>query len=221
MNTRLVNREERKAWAILLDFAADLYLNEPNRERLANCQAVGQQLIGVFPNETFPKMFALAEAKSDAETLQEYFDLFFVPVSDSYLPPFEAAYREKQLTAKLPVLIDQLYTEAGFAPQKLRIPAYMRSISRPDHIGLEMAFLACILTSSLSLETDGALEQAKILQETALSFHSMYLGKWASLFGKKLLETADSHLYKGLASLTQFIDREFIRTFDNKKTIKN
>ncbi len=213
MNNTLLNREELRAWAGLLDFAADLYLNEPNSERLAGCRAVGQQLADVFHGESFPEMFAMLETESDDEILQEYFDLFFVPISGSYLPPFEAAHRERHLAQELPVLISHLYVEAGFEPKRLAIPSYMQTLNRPDHIGFETAFLARLLDSVLIFTAGGDLQQAENLQKTAISFHSIHPGRWISPFGKRLEETAKSHLYRGLGGLTQFINREFVRIY--------
>ncbi|NOX80790.1 MAG: molecular chaperone TorD family protein [Deltaproteobacteria bacterium] len=213
MNNCRLNEEEQRAWVELLDFAADLYLNEPNPECLVGCRAAGRLLDGIFPEESFPEMFAAAETGPAAEILQEYFDLFFVPVSGRYLAPFEAAHREKYLAPELPVLIGRLYAETGFAPARLDIPSYMQSLNRPDHIGFEMAFLARLLDSSLILAADGDLPQARILLETAISFHSRYPGRWAVPFGRRLEETAGSHLYRGLGSLTQFINREFAATY--------
>ncbi len=213
MNNDRLNKEEGEAWVMLLAFAADLYLNEPDSERLANCRSAGESLIDIFPEESFPEMFASVTTGSAAEILQEYFDLFFVPVSGSYLPPFEAAHREKYLAPELPVLIGHLYSETGFKPERLAIPSYMRSLTRPDHIGFEMAFLARVLNSSLIFMADGDLQQANMLRETAIAFHSTYFGRWASAFGKRLEETARSHLYRGLGGLTQFINREFVRIY--------
>ncbi len=213
MNTGQLNREELEAWADLLDFAADLYLNEPNSERLASCQTAGKQLADIFPEESFPEMFALPETVSMGEVLQEYFDLFFVPVSGSYLSPFEAAHREKDLAPEVPVLIGHLYAEAGFEPKRLAITSYMQSLNRPDHIGFEMAFLARLLNSALIFVADGDLKQAQVLHDTAISFHSTYLGRWSSPFGKKLEETAKSNLYRGLGGLTQFVNREFASAY--------
>ncbi len=213
MNRGRLNREEGEAWAGLLDFAADLYLNEPNSERLASCRSAGKSLIGIFPEEAFPEMFATVKTGPADEILQEYFDLFFVPVSGSYLSPFEAAHREKHLAPELPVLIGHLYSEAGFKPERLGIPSYMRSLKRPDHIGFEMAFLAQVLNSLLLLTADGDSQQADMLWETAIAFHSTYLGRWASAFGQRLEETAESHLYRGLGGITQFINREFVRIY--------
>ncbi|HFQ80666.1 MAG TPA: hypothetical protein ENK33_04755 [Desulfobacterales bacterium] len=213
MNNERLNKKEGEAWAELLAFAADLYLNEPNSERLTGCRSAGESLIDIFPEEAFPEMFASIKTDPADEILQEYFDLFFVPVSGSYLSPFEAAHREKQLAPELPVLIGQLYSEAGFKPKKLAIPSYMRSLTRPDHIGFEMAFLTRVLNSSLVFMADGDLQQANTLWETAIAFHATYLGRWASAFGKRLEETAKSHLYRGLGGLTQFINREFVRLY--------
>jgi len=216
MSADRLNREEQGAWVGLLDFAADLYLNEPSSERLLGCQAAGQQLTDLFPAEFFPKMFATPETEAIDDVLQEYFDLFFVPVSGSYLSPFEAAHREKLLAPELPVMINHLYSEAGFAPQGLAIPSYMQLLNRPDHIGFEMAFLARLLNSSLILEANGDLQQAEMLRETAISFHSRYLGQWASSFGRRLEKAAKSNLYKGLGGMTQFINREFTRTYQQQ-----
>ncbi len=213
MSNNRLNKEEGEAWARLLAFAADLYLNEPDPERLASCRSTGKSLLCIFPEESFPEMFASVKTGSADEILQEYFDLFFVPVSGSYLPPFEAAHREKYLAPELPVLIGRLYSEAGFKPERLAIPSYMRSLTRPDHIGFEMAFLASVLNSSLVFGADGDQQRANMLRETAIVFHSTYLGRWASAFGKRLEETAGSHLYRGLGDLTQFINREFVRIY--------
>jgi len=202
-----MNTDEKNAWADFLEFAAALYLNEPDEERLDKCREVGLNFREFFPEELFAKMLVFVDRDPCEEVRQEYFDLFFVPISGRYLPPFEAAHRERSMAAELPVSVQNFYGCVGFKPEKLEIPSYVRMLNRPDHSGFEMAFMGLMLKSPGQFDLDGKREQAKALFETARCFHSRHLGSWASHFGKKLTETADCHLYKALGHLTMFIDR--------------
>ncbi|WP_067617683.1 TorD/DmsD family molecular chaperone [Dissulfuribacter thermophilus] len=216
-----MNSDEKNAWADFFEFVATLYLNEPDEERIAGCKEVGHKFKKIFPGELFAKMLTLVERDSSEDITQEFYDLFFVPISGKYLPPFELAQRQIPMRTDLCASVKNFYISAGFNPELLDIPSYIKMINRPDYIGFEMAFLGLILRSSAELDLNGDEEQASALLQTACSFYSQHLGMWVSNFGKQLTERAECYMYKALGHLTIYVGHSMseILSKDSVKSI--
>jgi TorA maturation chaperone TorD len=194
-------REECQAWAQLFGLAAALYLREPTVEQARNCLAVGQALAKHLPDESFVHLLTRVSIEDIAEVKQEFFDLFFVPVSGSYCPPFGEIAGPGHNVDNGGVA--RVFQETGFIPAVLPgLPSYLRSLGRPDYIGFELAFLATIWGAA-ALSPDNT--EAKGLYETGLFFHGNYLASWAADFGRKVAETAQSNYFRVCGHLTLFL----------------
>lgn len=194
-------REECQAWAQLFGLAAALYLREPTVEQAKNCSAVGQSLAKYLPDESFVHFLARVAIDDIAEVKQEFFDLFFVPVSGSYCPPFGEIAGSDHSTDNGGVV--RIFQETGFTPAVLPgLPSYLRSLNRLDYIGFELAFLSTILGAA-ALSPDNI--EAKGLYETGLFFHGNYLVSWASDFGRTVAETAQNNYFRACGHLTLYL----------------
>jgi TorA maturation chaperone TorD len=194
-------REECQAWAQLFGLAAALYLREPAVEQARDCLAVGQALARHLPDESFVHLLTRVSIEDIAEVKQEFFDLFFVPVSGCYCPPFGKIAGPGHSTNNGGVA--RVFQETGFIPAVLPgLPSYLRSLGRPDYIGFELAFLANIWgTAAVSPDNT----EAKGLHETGLFFHENCLAPWAADFGRKVAETAQSNYFRACGHLTLFL----------------
>lgn len=194
-------REECQAWAQLFGLAASLYLREPTVEQARNCLAVGQALAKHLPDESFVHFLTRVAIGDIAEVKQEFFDLFFVPVSGSYCQPFGEIAGPAHSTNNGGVA--QVFQETGFSPALLAgLPSYLRGLNRPDYIGFELAFLANLLEDAALSQDNG---EAKGLYETGLFFHEKYLASWAADFGRHVAERAQNNYFQACGHLTLFL----------------
>jgi TorA maturation chaperone TorD len=201
-------RQECRGWARLFDFGARLYLHEPCAQLLEECLAVGSTLKAHFPDQAFPELLVKAGREEVATVRQEFFDLFFVPVSHSYCPPF-AALRKKSARG-LGVAGDNwpLFQETGFLPSLLSgLPSYLRCLNRADYIGFELAFMATLLDNA-GRSNDRAKTTA--LLNTAATFHEKHLSGWAADLAENIDHKAASAYFRACAQLTMYM----VHTFD-------
>lgn len=201
-------RQEYRGWARLFDFGARLYLHEPCARLLEECRAVGSALQAHLPDQDFPVLLGKAGQEVVASLRQEFFDLFFVPVSKSYCPPYAAL--QKKGGQGLGVAADNwpLFQETGFQPTLLRgLPPYLRGLNRADYIGFELAFMATLLENA-GQENDRAKTTA--LLNTAALFHEKHLSIWAADFSQLLGHKAASAYFRACAQLTIYL----VHTFD-------
>lgn len=194
--------QEKELMASLADFTARLYLNEPSRESCNSFHQWGKLLANLFPESTLTTvLFSVDQDKSEAYR-QEFFDLFLVPVSGVYHPPFKGLSSDGSTATGLCSTLDNLYQEAGFNRETLRQASYFRKIGRSDHLGVELAFYANLLYSSTKVDT---VSEAELLDETASRFFQHYLGQWAGSYGSILKENATGSYFKSLGAITILI----------------
>ena len=126
-------------------FFAGLFLQEPSPEKVPEQRRIIQAILGETDGTGW-----------DADGLpgslcQEYFDCFFVPTSGKYVPPYESALREYspdrprrfgKLSGPSACHVQQCWDETGFDPKELVFFEPLQENHFPDHIGLELAFMA-------------------------------------------------------------------------------
>jgi TorA maturation chaperone TorD len=162
---------------ILFDAAAALLLKRPTAGRAKSAAA----LLGYEPPEAELEL-----------ALRDWNDLFFVPSSGRYLPPFESAFREKRLGGVLAADALAAYQTSGFDPALLDMDPLWRTGWQPDHLGVELAFVCALLRG----------ENEK-LTTSAVLFHSRHVAPWAGDYGRLVSGTAQSGLYRNLGRLLE------------------
>jgi TorA maturation chaperone TorD len=194
-----VNTDELLAQARLLDFVASLYLRSPDVEVVEACMAAAPAFGELLKDETLSRLM-LQVRETDMKSLREdYYDLFIVPVSGRYLPPYESAQREGRLWGTLTHKADALYRATGFDFRELKVDPHWLALGIPDHIGFEMAFVSALLCS----QVEGPPEETGSLAETTDYFVQHHLGHWAAEYGHKVARQAKTALYQGLGLLTE------------------
>ena len=167
---------------------ASLYLNEPDRPFVEKIQF---SLNGLMDRE----------ADSSAALLRDYHDLFVVPVSGRYLPPYESAQRDGRLWGGLTHKVNQLYEETGFDICKYPASSLWLSKPIPDHIGFELSFFAALLNSCLAAPA----QQRELLEDTLVYFWDQHLVKWVPSYGNLVTEKANTELYRLLGEMTKVL----------------
>ena len=190
---------ELLAQARLLDFVASLYLRPPDIDVVEACMAAAPVFGELLKDETLSRLM-LQVGETDIESLRgDYYDLFFVPVSGRYLPPYESVQREECLWGTLTHKVDAIYRATGFDFRELEVDSHWLAQGIPDHIGFEMAFVSALLCS----QVEGPPEETGSLAETTDYFVQHHLGHWAADYGRKVARQAKTVLYQGLGLLTE------------------
>ena len=135
--------------------------------------------------ETVKILGAAAGRKLNAEEAQQnFYDVFCIPQSGRYVPPYAHVLRQAQQQGEYwhfpPPRHDggdemaSWYRIVGFDPRDLDVNPLFQGPLRPlDHIGFILAYLARLAAAR---ETDPAA------QEVAAGFVAKMLGPWADLY---------------------------------------
>jgi TorA maturation chaperone TorD len=167
----------------LFDAGAALLLKRPDEELVA----LAAQAFGFEPGP-----HELEAARRD------WNDLFFVPSSGRYMPPFESAFREKRLGGPLALDAQAAYRAAGFDPARLSMDPLWRPAPQPDHLGVELAFVSALLR-----QASRRPEAARTMADSAALFHAAHVAPWAGDYGRELAQGARSDLARALARLLE------------------
>ena len=123
---------------------------------------------------------------------------------------FESVYREGKLLQESTFDIARLYYEAGLKmDENFQLP--------PDHIAVEMEFMAYLCHNELEARQQGDKEKedyAGALQKTVLDNH---LAAFACQFAEKLGLYAESDFYKTMAWIITALFREFSEASKTKE----
>lgn len=174
--------------------AATLYLQEPDIELERILKQYLTHQTGL-PDDLIPV--------EGLEALrQEYFDLFFVPVSGRYLPPFESVQREKRLGGPLTRKVAEVYQACSFCPKNVKASPLWQAQFMPDHLGYELAFVDALQKSREKATSPAAYQE---LDETLRQFWQRHPSRWAADYGRKLAGKAQTGLYRYLGLLTEVL----------------
>jgi TorA maturation chaperone TorD len=131
------------------------------------------------------------------EWAAEYARLFILPGAP--LQPTESVQRgEGRLWGEATVRVQKAYHEAGFAlsPESHQIP---------DHLSVELEFMAHLATQEAELWEADSRQDAQTLQDRQRAFLRDHLGAWAVSFARKLREETSQHYYQYLAELLETV----------------
>ena len=194
--------------AIYEAFAA-AYTTVPTSNSLAQLEELGGNLAEHFGQGSYSALAALSakrrQNRLDAsleEITQEYYDLFFVPSSASYVPPFESAIVSKVLWGRETVHCAECYKAVGFDPFGLDIFPPLKEQRVPDHIGLQLAFLAFL--AKMGAECGGEAG-AVSWQKLELQFLQEHLMNWVPLYAKAVEKCGETFYMALTVALTDFL----------------
>ena len=188
--------QDARARAGLYRLLARMASQEPDGPFVEKLNAPDfRQAVGVLGLEP-PAAPAPEEAGKYCEELAaEYARLFIVPGTS--LHPYESVRRgEKQLWGDRTVEVQQAYHEAGFdlAPEAHQIP---------DHIAVELEFLAHLATEEAEQWEAGSREEAEVLRHRQKAFLGDHLGVWGIEFASALKEETSQPYFKFFAALLE------------------
>lgn len=141
---------------------------------------------------------------SDDEVLErlavEYSALFIQPGS---FPPYESVFKKGRHLAEPADQVEIIYQLNGF-DYRSQWPSLF-----PDHLGLEMNFVASLLDSHIKALEKGLVDEAKRLENTRLEFMKKHLCQWGTQYMEKIAEATSDLFYKPfIAFARSFLESE-------------
>lgn len=192
------------------EFLAGIFLKEPTHETLNGLKEwakTGEEV------QLFSLIERLEIQDPELKDLkQEYYDLFFVPVSGRFTPPFESAIRgairqDGQKTkfgafwGEETIQIAAQYERMEFNPHLLSSFEPLRQLNLPDHIGDELAYMAYLCR--LEAERQRVNQTVEALQTLEKEFLRAHLLKWLPDFVEDLLKVSQSGFYLYFAEMAR------------------
>ncbi len=187
-----MKQESSLTLARIADILASLYLHSPDETLVAAFREVASALAV----ELDAQDVRLDAAETPEALKQDYDELFFVPVSGRYLPPFESAQRARRLWGPLTHQVAQFYESITFDYTALSVGAHWERLDMPDHAGIELACLSALLQTQAA-QPDAAAEQALDF------FIRQHPGRWLPDFGQKVAQNAETTFYRALGEFTR------------------
>lgn len=140
---------------------------------------------------------ALASAvPTDVDAARQHHLALFPPTASQDAPGYETAYRGEGIFQQTALMADV----AGFyRAHGLRAGGQERE--RPDHIVVELDFMAVLAKKEALALRAGAGENASICRESAASFLQDHLGCWAPAFGRRAASVTGAPWLRGLGEL--------------------
>lgn len=201
------------------EFLAGIFLKEPS------VSIVNELKVWAKEGED-AKMLSLLEnvVQEDPDLTgltQEYYDLFFVPVSGRFVPPFESAIRGAVRQAGGPtkfgsywgdttVKLADLYERTRFHPERLAVFEPLRQLNLPDHVGLELSFMAYLCRLEAKQLERGL--SAKLIRKIQTNFLQEHLRGWLGLWVNDLERVQQSGYYLYFARQARDLCQEEAQT---------
>ncbi len=208
-------RERHTAgWELVLDAQCqELARAAAELLRAESSGATPQLGLGELPLEQLTLAPLLAALEAPATELDAEFDRVFGLIGACESPPYETEFHSSKDTF---FRSQEMADVAGFYRAFGLTPA-ARDHERPDHLALELEFMAFVLMKQrLALETAADSpdnrDQAELCEETLRAFFRDHLAWWTPAFTLGLRRKAEHGLYAALGqALAAFITSERIR----------
>ena len=161
-------------------------------------------MLDIGPDLTVATVTVAESLPDDPAELRKWHIELFPPIASQDAPAYETGYRGDGIFQQSAIMADI----AGFyRAHGLRAGGSERE--RPDHITVELEFMAVVSKKEALALKAGALENAAICHETAAGFLSDHLGCWGPAFGSRAALVSSSPWYAALGELlTRWIEAD-------------
>ncbi|MEW6661118.1 MAG: TorD/DmsD family molecular chaperone [Bacillota bacterium] len=177
--------EKAKTRAKVYELLARGFLREPDMTFLHSFS----RLVKAFEEEGFTVGEGPWCSPQDWEGLrQEYFDRFFVPWSDLFVPPFESAVTGREISngrLRYGILngvethhVMDCYRAVNFDPWKLDTYKPLKEMPFADYLGFELAFMAFLGYAEGEAHRKLGLTQGLQWRRLQQDFLTQHLGLW-------------------------------------------
>jgi len=201
MNVELAAPEVSRIHANVFRMVSGMFLAEPSQELLDQL-ALDEtwEIISIFvPPSGYQELqdLALNRQFTISELRLAFHSLFAVPLG-AYVFPFESCYRVATPPGPLmgppAVEVQSAYAAAGFAVSP-------EAAEPPDHVGLELAFVAELLDRYATTQDEADHKTAARLAAQIHSFCRDHLNRWLPALGNRISESGVSTFYAAVGRL--------------------
>lgn len=186
-------------------FLASVYLETPSDSLLERLKDASLwEAVSNIPGLPRGCCSPVADCSID-DLKQEYMDLFMVPASN-YVAPYEAVYcdgrvvgakvRKGLLYGKSTVAVERFYKMAG-----AEIGGKAKDL--PDHIGLELAFMAFMCRRERQAWEAGDEALAKSLRSWQRAFLESHPARWSEDLACAIQKKTENGFYRWAGRFTQ------------------
>jgi TorA maturation chaperone TorD len=167
----------------------------------------------IFPDAAYRQELAQVrlEAQKGRLTLEEAvldFEALFRIPGPRYLSPYESVYRSQaargwgSLCGPETAAVERLYLKEGLGPNA-------GFTELPDHVGVELEFMAYLCRKTLDAMQAGDAATAQEYQHQQYCFFMEHVGPWVRLLAERLASQAQTSLYRFLGNfLNLFLELE-------------
>lgn len=201
----------------MYDMLSYALMNEPDGKLIAALEETNE----LFKDEIEVDFSFVRDIKLE-DLVQEYYDRFFVNSSDLYVPPFEAAIRNKskddkkvkygKLDSKETFHVKACYEMVDFKPRELNMFLPLKDNPFSDHIAFEMAFMTFMVNNEFVSLNEGNEKTANDWKGLQKQFIKEHLSKWIDDYAE-LTRNKGEGLYSfitNIAALWINLDFEYI-----------
>ena len=167
----------------------------------------------IFPDAAYRQELAQVglEAREGRLTLEgavlDFEALFRIP-GPCYLSPYESVYRSPSaggrggLCGPATAAVERLYLKEGLEPNT-------GVTELPDHVGVELEFMAYLCGKALDAMRAGDAATAREYRHKQYCFFMEHLGAWIRILAERLASQAQTSLYRFLGNfLNLFLELE-------------
>jgi TorA maturation chaperone TorD len=196
-------------------FFSQAFLRGPSRQFLASLASDEgmANLREIFPDAAYRQELAQVglEAREGILTLEEAvldFEALFRVPGLRYLSPYESVYRAQsaggwcRLCGPEAEAVERLYLKEGLGPNA-------GFTELPDHVGVELEFMAYLCGKALDAMRAGDHATAQEYHHQQYCFFTEHIGAWVGLLAERLASQAQTSLYRFLGNfLNLFLELE-------------
>ncbi len=177
------------------------YPDKARWDLLENQYSLGQELLDgelLTSCNHFMESFSMNKERID-DLKSDYLRLFDV---GREISPYETEYMKEKASRKPFELSDitGFYAAFGFGVSK-----DMQFKEAPDHISVELEFMAILVWKEAFAREEKQVENLRIVQDARMKFFKEHLAKWGFFFCRKISELEGDDFYKRLSNLFRLV----------------
>lgn len=189
----------------IYEFFSYAFLNLPSEE-LINLIKEKSEYFKELSNESIDFIDKL----NLEEITQEYYDRFFVPTSDLFVPPYESSIKNKKsgkgksfygpVDGKESFHVKACYELVDFKVNELNSFQPLKDNHYPDHIAFELAFMTYLINFELKALKNNAKDRASKWRKLQRDFLKDHISTWVGNYAELAKEKGQG-LYSYISSL--------------------